>query len=142
MWGGYKRWIGLSLRQLVSGRFHWNWNALESFWFPGGEFNILNPVDVLGNCKMTSYAQLPMLSLATVGQDKQVSIPLRRLLQCMEGNSFPNHNAGGGSLAWSTSRPTNLPLAITGVQIAIEQGPGQATASMSTRFSKPTLAYH
>lgn len=140
MWGGYKRWIGVSFRQPATrARFHWNWNALESFWFPGGEFNILGTWTVGDYCSLGPNAHLPVLTARNVGQDHFVSIPLRGLLQCLENSTIPNQNAGQGILQWSSSRPTGLPLAITGFQIAIEQAPGQPTAAMETRFTKPVL---
>lgn len=140
MWGGYKRWIGVSFRQpTIRARFHWNWNALESFWFPGGEFNILGAQQAQTYCSLGANARLPVLGAATLGQDHQVSIPLRGLLQCLENSAIPNQNAGGGNLAWSSSRPTTVPIAITGFQIAVEQAPGQPAAAMSTRFTKPAL---
>ena len=138
MWGGYKRWVGVSLSQATQARFHWNWNALESFWFPGGEFNILGTSVIQQTCNLGN-AQLPVLSQATVGQTLQVSIPLSGLLQCIENQYIVNNNAGGGRVEWSSPRPTTVPVAITGVQLAIEQAPGQPNAFMTTRFTKPTL---
>ncbi len=140
MWGGYKRFIGISLTQDLNHRYHWNWNALESFWFPGGEFNLLGKPK-LDQCQL-SNAQLPVIDSTTIGQTKTVSIPLRGLLQCLETMNIPNlYRDAGGYLGWSSDRPTNLPIAITGVHLAIEQGDGEPnlTAKMETVFSKPTL---
>jgi hypothetical protein len=143
MWGGYKRFLGVSLRQQgTTARYHWNWNALESFWFPGGEFNILSSNILNTSCAFLGpYSQLPVLTSATVGQTKQVSIPLRGILQCLDYYWFPNPNYSG-TLGWEVARPTNLPIAITGVQISVEQGPGNPASAMTTRFTKPVLVGH
>lgn len=139
MWGGYKRFLGISLVLRLQNRYHWNWNALESFWFPGGEFNLLGTKTLDDECDLTT-ALLPELNASTIGQTIPVSLPLRGILECIEATSLPNNHPGaGGTLGWGIERPTGTRLAITGVHLAIEQSPGELDAAMETRFSKPVL---
>ncbi len=141
MWGNYKRFLAVSLVNPTRSRFHWNWNALSSFWFPGGEFNYLGTQGLASLCSLQG-AQLPVAGDANVGVWLDVRIPIDGVLDCLERVNIPNqHDQGraGGFLGWSYPRPQTIPIAITGVHLAIEQAPGQPTASMKVRFTKPRL---
>ena len=139
MWGGYKRFLAISAMNSGPSRFHWNWNALGSFWFPGGEFNYLGTRDIRNLCALPG-AQLPIASEGSLGQWMAARIPLKGVLECLEASKIANqhdHGSTGTFLGWSRSRPRTRSIPITGVHIAIEQGPGQPTAFMQTRFTKP-----
>lgn len=143
MWGGYKRYLAVSLMQTgLRNQYHWNWNVQESFWFPGGEFVALGTETVSERCGLTG-AELPQIgptSPIPYGKARPVALPIRALLECIEREELSNLHAGLGTrIAWSTPRPRDLPLAITGVHLMIEQGPNRPDSEMLTWFSKPKL---
>lgn len=143
MWGGYKRYLAVSLMQTgLRHQYHWNWNVLESFWFPGGEFVLLGSETIRTRCDLTG-AELPAIAAdapIAYGKAQSVAVPIRALLECIEREDLSNLHAGLGTrIAWSTPRPRDLPLAITGIHLAIEQGPNRPESEMLTWFSKPKL---
>ncbi len=136
-WGGYPRWVFVSLSNAdARQRLHWNWNALQSFWFPGGEINYLGSRAVREECAIRS---LPVLSDETVADGPRFArLPLRALLRCLQSQEIVNQHAPGSLLGWTEPMP-DQPLPLTGLHLFVEQGPHQSGAHMQVRFSLPAL---
>ena len=131
MWGGAKRMIGISLQSQATKRAHWNWNVSPSFYYPGAEFNFISVDDFVSHCNLQD-ASIRKLDGVPVGVTLNYSIPLRGLFQCIDSNLVPG-------LAWTTARPTTQPLLISGIHLAIEQGPQRADNRMQVTYSVPRL---
>ena len=67
-----------------------------------------------------------------VGATLSYSIPLRGLFQCIDGNAVPG-------LGWTAPRPSSQPLLISGIHLAIEQGPQRPDNRMRVTYSTPRL---
>lgn len=139
MWGGRKRVIGVSFPNGTRERVHWNWNAVSSFWFPGFEYNYIGASQLRTYCPGIPASGLPVVSDATSGTLQHVSIPVRKLFECIEQRGIPDDRANHGNLTWSDARNTGLPLTITGVHLSIEQGDNNPNDYMQTYFSRPTF---
>jgi len=136
-WAGYPRMIFVSLtNRHARQRVHWNWNAMQSFWFPGGEINYLGSQALQEECGIQS---VPGLSDQTLGDSPAlVQLPIRALLRCLETRTIGNDHYPQSQLGWTAPRPqTAVPL--TGLHYFMEQGPNQPQAHMEVRFSQPGL---
>lgn len=131
MWGGAKRMIGVSLQAQASGRAHWNWNVHPSFYYPGAEINFISVDDIAVRCGLKN-ASVPKMDGTPVGATLSYSIPLRGLFQCIDGNAVPG-------LGWTAPRPSSQPLLISGIHLAIEQGPQRPDNRMRVTYSTPRL---
>jgi hypothetical protein len=67
-----------------------------------------------------------------VGVTLSYSIPIRGLFQGIDNNSVPG-------LAWTAARPVSQPLLISGIHLAIEQGPNRPDNRMQVTYSTPRL---
>ena len=131
MWGGAKRVIGVSLQSQATKRAHWNWNVYPSFFYPGAEFNFISVDDIVSHCSLQN-ASVQKMDGVPVGVTLSYSIPLRGLFQCIDNNSV-------SGLAWTAARPTLQPLLISGIHLAIEQGPNRPDNRMQVTYSTPRL---
>ncbi len=131
MWGGTKRMIGVSLQSQATKRAHWNWNVYPSFYYPGAEFNFISVDDIVSHCGLQN-ASVQKMDGVPVGVTLSYSIPLRGLFQCIDNNSVPG-------LAWTAARPSSQPLLISGIHLAIEQGPQRPDNRMQVTYSIPRL---
>ena len=131
-WGGYKRLVYVSFASPVVGtRRWWNWNVLESFWFPGGEINFLGWRE-LRACAGIDPAGVPAIDASSIGTAHAVRLPLRALFECVESRA--------PALGWTVPRDPSLPIAITGVHLGLEQADYQPGSGMAVRFSRPTVS--
>jgi hypothetical protein len=131
MWGGAKRMIGVSLQSQATGRKHWNWNVHPSFFYPGAEINFISVDDIAAHCNLQGASVQKMDGVAT-GITLSYSIPIRGLFRCIDNNSVP-------ALGWTVSRPLSQPLLVSGIHLAIEQGPDRPDNQMRVTFSTPRL---
>ena len=131
MWGGAKRMIGVSLQSQATGRVHWNWNVSPSFFYPGAELNFISIDDLVSHCNLQN-ASVQKMDGVPVGVTVNYSIPLRGLFQCIDNNSVPG-------LAWTAARPASQPLLISGIHLAIEQGPYRPDNKMQVTYSTARL---
>lgn len=127
MWGGAKRMIGVSLQSQATGRVHWNWNVSPSFFYPGAELNFISIDDLVSHCNLQN-ASVQKMDGVPVGITLNYSIPLRGLFQCIDNNWV-------AGLGWTAARPTSQPLLISGIHLAIEQGPQRPDNRMQVTYS-------
>jgi hypothetical protein len=67
-----------------------------------------------------------------VGVALNYSIPIRGLFQCIDDNSVP-------VLSWTAARPASQPLLVSGIHLAVEQGPERPDNRMQVTYSRPRL---
>jgi hypothetical protein len=131
MWGGTKRMIGVSLQSLATGRVHWNWNVYPSLFYPGAELNFISVDDLASHCNLQS-AVVQKMDGIPVGVTLNYSIPIRGLFQCIDDNSVP-------VLSWTAARQASQPLLVSGIHLAVEQGPERPDNRMQVTYSRPRL---
>lgn len=131
MWVGAKRTVAISLQAQTTGRKHWNWNVFPSFYYPGAELNFVSIDDLVAHCNLQA-ASVPKMDGVAVGATLDYSIPIRGLFQCIDGGTV-------SGLAWTVARPSGQPLLISGVHLAIEQGPNRPDNRMQVTYSAPRL---
>jgi hypothetical protein len=131
MWGGIKRMIVVSLQPQATGRAHWNWNVYPSLFYPGAELNFISIDDLVSHCGLQN-ASAQKMDGVPVGVTLNFSIPIRGLFQCIDDQLVP-------ALAWTAARPASRPLLVSGIHLAIEQGPGRPDNRMQVTYSTPRL---
>lgn len=118
IFNGAKRqiWIGLGYSQ-ASAHQYWNWNAAQSFFYPGADLNRFYGSEARACPNMPASSEIPELAQFSIGTTKRVSIPIRAIFKCIDDLPW-NHDRkwGNSPLAY------NLPLMISGVHLGIEMG--------------------
>ncbi|MGH8802506.1 MAG: hypothetical protein ACREX6_09490, partial [Casimicrobiaceae bacterium] len=131
MWGGVKRMIVVTLQVQATRRAHWNWNVYPSFFYPGAEINFISIDDLARRCALRD-ASVPAMDGVPVGVTLSYSIPIRGLFQCLDAGLVPG-------LGWTAPRLASQSLLVSGIHLAIEQGPQRQDNRMQVTFSVPML---
>jgi hypothetical protein len=125
-------WISLGVEQR-SVRTNWNWNAAQSFFYPGADLNLFAADEALGCPNMPASALIPNLGNFPVGVTKSVSIPLRAMFKCVDAVPWNSPRSWGQSPLTYGS-----PLLISGIHLGIETGHG-AVGQHSVHVTTPRL---
>lgn len=131
IFGGAKRQIWITLQQPISGRYHWNWNVAQSFFYPGADLNLYTPSEILACAGLPPSTHIPEFGGAGESAGRSYSIPIRAIFNCLDGlqSSSPRY-WGSSPLGY------NRPMLISGVHIGIETGPSPAT-KLGVAFTTP-----
>ncbi len=120
---GAKHWVWLALQQPISGYYQWNWNVLDSFFYPGAELNIFTASEINAFCGAVfpgAYTSIPSLVGVPIGQATQYKIPLRALFSCVESLR--------GDRTWEVNDSSST-LMLSGVHFGIETDNQQDAAN-------------
>jgi hypothetical protein len=133
IFGGAKRQIWITLQEEISGRYQWNWNIAQSFFYPGADLNLFTPREILACGNLPTGTKVPDLATAPVGARRSYSIPIRAIFTCLDSVSslWPRY--------WGIS-PIGFsrPMLISGIHVGIETGPSPTT-KLGVLFTPPRL---